>query len=216
MKTGEALLSKFSDAQREQFSAFEAHLRHFNRRLNLVSRSDEKAFFERHVLHSLALAHRCFPAGSRVVDWGTGGGLPAIPLAIAFPDVEVYAVDAIGKKIQAVRAMGRRLGLVNLHAWQGRAEEWPGRAHFSVSRATAPLADLWRWHTRSQQALDVADEACWPPGLICLKGGDLTQEIAELRAVASAVLVEMSPLGEMFGGGDFAEKFIVQVVEFRG
>jgi len=203
-----------TEAQREQLAGFEQQVLHFNRRLNLISSETEAAFAERHVLHSLALAHRRFPAGSTVVDWGTGGGLPAIVLAICFPDVEVHAVDAVGKKIQAVRAMGRRLGLANLHPWHGRAEAWPGTAQFSVSRATAPLSDLWRWHRRVRST-DVAfqKEETWRPGLICLKGGDLNHEIEALRRTHPAVQIKTTPLESLLGRPFFAEKVILEVFE---
>ena len=201
-------------AQREQLAAFEQQLLRFNRRLNLISRETEAAFAERHVLHSLALAHRRFPDGSIVVDWGTGGGLPAIPLAIVFPRVEIHAVDAVGKKIQAVRVMGRRLGLTNLHPWHGRAEEWPGMAHFSVSRATAPLHDLWRWHERARSTKrPVQEKETWQPGLICLKGGDLTVEIETLRRAFPAVQVETTSLQPFLGRPYFTEKCIVEIFD---
>ena len=207
-------LDRLTAAQREQLVAFEQELLRFNRRFNLISRETEAAFAERHILHSLALAHRRFPDGSVVVDWGTGGGLPAIPLAITFPEVEMHAVDAVGKKIQAVRAMGRRLGLANLHPWHGRAEAWPGRAHFSVSRATAPLRDLWRWHARARHTeRPVQEDATWPPGLICLKGGDLTDEVDALQRAFPAVQIQTTPLESRFGRPYFAEKYIVQVFD---
>ncbi len=208
-------LAALTDAQREHLAAFEQQLLRFNRRFNLISRETEAVFAERHVLHCLALAHRRFPDGCTVVDWGTGGGLPAIPLAIAFPNVEIHAVDAVGKKIEAVRAMGRRLGLANLHPWHGRAEAWPGTAHFSVSRATAPLRDLWRWHmhARSPDALFQKDEKTWRPGLICLKGGDLADEIDALRRAYPTVQIETTPLESLFDRPYFAEKLIVEVFD---
>ena len=207
-------LDRLAAAQREQLAAFAQQLLQFNRRLNLISRETEAAFAERHVLHSLALAHRRFPDGSTVVDWGTGGGLPAIPLAIVFPAVEIHAVDAVGKKIQAVRAIGRRLGLANLHPWHGRAEDWPGTAHFSVSRATAPLHDLWRWHRRARSAArSVQEKEMWQPGLICLKGGDLTKEIEALRRAFPAAEVETTPLEPLLGRPYFAEKCIVEIFD---
>ena len=201
-----------TEEQREQLRAFERMLLDFNRKLNLVSRETSAFFEERHVLHALALSVRPFPTGAVVVDWGTGGGLPAIPLAIRFPDVTFHAVDAVGKKIRAVATMARRLGLGNLHAWHGRAEDWPGRAHYSVSRATAPLVDLWRWHVaaRDPDAPPRTEEA-WPPGLICLKGGDLTGEIETLRAAFPSVGVETRPLEPLLGRPYFAEKQLVVV-----
>ncbi len=201
-----------AEEQREQLRAFERMLLAFNRKLNLVSRETSAFFEERHVLHALALSVRPFPTGAVVVDWGTGGGLPAIPLAIRFPDVTFHAVDAVGKKIRAVAVMARRLGLDNLHVWHGRAEDWPGHAHYSVSRATAPLVDLWRWHVavREELALPRPEEA-WPPGLICLKGGDLTREIETLRSAFPSVEVETQPLEPLLGRAYFAEKHLVSV-----
>ena len=203
-------LDELTTAQREQLAAFEEQLLHFNRRFNLISSDTEAAFMERHVRHSLALTWKPFPPGSILVDWGTGGGLPAIPLAIRFPDVTVHAVDAVGKKIQAVKVIGRRLGLTNLHPWHGRAEAWTGEAHYSVSRATAPLADLWRWHTRVAVPFTAPAEA-WMPGLICLKGGDLTDEIAALEQLDSAVHVDTYPLEPLLEHAYFAEKAIMTV-----
>ncbi|NBC18449.1 MAG: 16S rRNA (guanine(527)-N(7))-methyltransferase RsmG [Bacteroidetes bacterium] len=205
-------LNALTDAQTDQLHALRDQLLHFNRRINLVSREDEAHLWTHHLVHCLALAARPFPAGSVVVDWGTGGGLPALPLAICFPAVEVHAVDAVGKKIRAVRAMGRRLGLDNLHPWHGRAEQWPGRAHYSVSRATAPLSDLWRWHRRVRVGeLPKSEGASWQPGLLCLKGGDLRAEIADLKALEPALAVTQHPLEPVFGDAYFAEKVLVEV-----
>jgi len=203
-----------SARQRTQLAAFQDQLLAFNRRFNLISRDAEAYVEERHLLHCLALTHRSFPSNSTVVDWGTGGGLPAVPLAISFPNVTFYAVDAVGKKIQAVQTMGRRLGLTNLHAWHGRAEEWPGRAHFSVSRATAPLLDLWRWHLHSCiRETRPLNEGAWRPGLICLKGGDLREEIEVLTQSYPEVDVATTSLQPLLGASYFAEKVIVEVFE---
>ncbi|NBB72683.1 MAG: 16S rRNA (guanine(527)-N(7))-methyltransferase RsmG [Bacteroidetes bacterium] len=201
-----------SNAQRKQLDAYAEHLRRFNPKINLISPDTEPHIRERHLLHSLALTWRGFPAGSRIVDWGTGGGLPAIPLAIAFPEIEVFAVDSVGKKVRAVRAMARRLGLDNLFAWNGRAENWTGSAHYSVSRATAPLAALWRWHCRIVAPnVPPSDEDVWPPGLICLKGGDLSDEIDDLRVQDPDVIIEQDPLKPLLRRDYFAAKCIVTV-----
>ena len=173
-----------TDRQQAQLRAYERELLRFNRTHNLVSPAAAKHFRAHHLKHVLALRWKSFPAGCAVVDWGTGGGLPAIPLAIAFPEVTVHAIDAVRKKVQAVRIMARRLELENLEVWHGRAEDWPGRAHYSVSRATAPLADLWQWHARVALAVVTEDDTVWPPGLVCLKGGNLRDETRTLEAVA--------------------------------
>lgn len=164
------------------------------------------------MVHCLALAARAFPAGSTVVDWGTGGGLPALPVAACFPAVTVHAVDAVGKKVEAVRVMARRLGLTNVHPWHGRAEAWPGTAQYSISRATAPLADLWAWHRRVFEApATPAPDGAWAPGLLCLKGGDLRDEIAGLEAAFPGLTVTLHPLEPLLEAPWFAEKYLVEV-----
>ncbi len=170
-----------SPGQLEQLASYEREVLRFNRAHNLVSPAAAENFRAHHLTHALSLRWRSFPSGSTVVDWGSGGGLPAIPLAIAFPAVTIHAVDSVRKKMQAVRAMARRLGLENVEAWHGRAEDWPGETHYSVSRATAPLADLWQWHSRAAVGLSVAEGDVWPPGLVCLKGGDLREEVQALK-----------------------------------
>lgn len=193
--------------QRRALDHFAALLRDFNRRINLISREDEAAVFEHHILHSLCLTYRAFPAGAVVADWGTGGGLPAVPLAVAMPHAQFVAVDAVEKKVLAVQSMARRLGLGNLEAWHGRAEEFDGVLDYSVSRATAPLSDLWLWHSRAARPTALAEEAgLWKPGLVCLKGGDLTQEKA---ALPDAVRLEEMPLFPLLGEEYFTEKVIV-------
>jgi 16S rRNA (guanine527-N7)-methyltransferase len=228
-------LAALSDDQRARLAAFERLLVQMNRRVNLVSPDTTGDVRRRHTRHGLALTHRAFPAGATVVDWGTGGGLPALPLAIACPHLTVVGVDSVGKKARAVRTMARRLGLPNVFAWHGRAEDWRGldgagdtRATLAVSRATAPLAALWRW-TRAacvpgppttaaaggddaEGSAVVGDAATWPVGgLVCLKGGDLTGEIAALHAEAPDVRVEQIPLRPLLGDAYFAEKCIVAV-----
>jgi 16S rRNA (guanine527-N7)-methyltransferase len=197
----------------ETLHAFVEQLRHFNTSHNLISRASPEDILERHVRHCLFLASRAFPAGCTVVDWGTGGGLPAIPLAIVFPEVRFVAVDAAEKKVRAVRAMARRLGLSNLDTWHGRAEEWSGPAHYSVSRATAPLATLWGWHVRIAAPLAGMGDACWPPGLVCLKGGDLSGEFADLTAAHGTLRAEVIPLEDLGASAYFEEKVIVQIAQ---
>ncbi len=179
----------------------------FNRRINLISREDEEHVWLHHVLHCLYLSYRRFPPGATVVDWGTGGGLPAIPLAIAFPDVQFVAVDAIQKKVHALRAMVRRMGLDNVDVYQSRADEFEVEAGYSVSRATAALADLWSWHRRMKPpAARAVDESCWAAGLICLKGGGLDAEIAEVTPFAD---VERIALSELASEPYFRDKAIL-------
>lgn len=193
----------------ERLHRYAEELRSMNRRINLVSREDEKAILERHIPHCLALAVRSFPTGSVVVDWGTGGGLPLVPLAIAFPDSHFIGVDAVGKKTQAVRTFARRLGLDNVDVWHGRAEEADMDVHYSVSRATAPLADLWSWHRRVASPPRPVSTSAWPHGLVCLKGGELEDEIGALRTLEPAIVVERMPVDSFLADPYFAEKEIV-------
>jgi len=160
----------------------------------LISPNTVGEIWSRHIEHSLVLTSRNFPDGAKVVDWGTGGGLPVVPMAICFPNVSFTGVDAVSKKIQAVRAMARRLGLDNLDLWHGRAEAWDGTAHYSISRATAPLLALWQWHLRICEPLPASNEE-WTPGLICLKGGDL--QSGDLRSECDQ-LVESYPDVKIF------------------
>ncbi len=195
----------------DKLRAFEAAFWKLNRRHNLVARGEAAQFWERHIKHSLALTMRPFPDGAHVVDWGTGGGLPAIPLAIAAPALRVTAVDSVQKKIWAVRRLGRELGLENLGTWCGRALVWPGSATHSVSRATAPLATLWQWHMRIASGGRTTPEGAWETGLVCLKGGDLSCEMAALHSAYSDVGVEVLPLD--FLGPWFREKAIIHVFQ---
>lgn len=125
----------------------------------------------------------------------------------------MVGIDSVGKKGRAVRTMARRLGLDNCYAWTGRAEEWDGEAHYSASRATAPLAELWQWHRRVAVPLDGGDDdQTWAPGLLALKGGDLRTEIGSLETADPEVEVERRSLESLLGrNGFFGEKEILAV-----
>ena len=175
------LRRRLSSEQSDALEAYAEALQRFNRQVNLVSRPSAGRVLTDHIYPCLALAMKSFPADTTVVDWGSGGGLPAIPLAILFPHTQFVAVDAVRKKALAVRQFGRSLNLMNLRVWCGRAHAYPYAIHYSVSRATAPLQTLWAWHSRCAVAVDVAvDAAHWTPGLLCLKGGNLSEEHARL------------------------------------
>lgn len=207
---------RLSQVQHEKLWHFEELLQAFNRRVNLISRDTEQYIHERHILHSLSIAYRSFPPGSVVVDWGSGGGLPVVPLAICFPNVTFHAIEATGKKVHALTTFARRLSLDNLTAWHTRAETWERKADFSISRATASLPALWQWHQRSAKFLASASASTpagrvWKPGLICLKGGDLDDEIAALHALALEVEIKRISLHPLLRRDYFRDKYLVSV-----
>ncbi|MXY07101.1 MAG: 16S rRNA (guanine(527)-N(7))-methyltransferase RsmG [Rhodothermaceae bacterium] len=189
--------------QREKLFAFAQLLQQYNRRLNLVSRRTTDRGFLRHIQECLALAAYRFEKGSSLVDWGTGGGLPAIPLAIVFPEVTVYAVDAVQKKIFAINSFKRQLDLPNLQPWHGRAGSFVHKINNSVSRATASLSTLWGWHERA--AIQDRNEF---GALYCLKGGDLSAELEALRKANSSVQAKIKPVPE-------TTRVVVQVRQLR-
>lgn len=161
---------EFSKAQQEKFDRLPALYEHWNSQINVISRKDIEQLLERHVLHSLSIAHFVeFPPGSKVLDVGTGGGFPGIPLAIFYPDCDFTLVDSIGKKIKVVNEVKDALGLTNVEAFHARAEQVPGNFDFVVSRAVAPFPEVHGW---------VKGKIKRTGGLICLKGGDLTEELA--------------------------------------
>ncbi len=153
--------------QRERFEVMGSLYAEWNARINVISRKDIEHFEVRHLLHSLAPARVWeFAAGAQVMDIGTGGGFPGIPLAVMFPEVNFTLVDSIGKKITVVREVARVLGLENVRAINGRAEIVDGRFDAVVTRAVAPMGTLWDWVARKTDTL------------IALKGGDLAEELA--------------------------------------
>lgn len=169
----------FTDTQIQQFQMLEPLYKDWNEKINVISRKDIDTLYERHVLHSLAIAALCnFDKGAQVVDIGTGGGFPGIPLAIFFPEVEFLLSDSIGKKIKVVQEVADAIGLKNVTAVHKRVEEIKGRTFdFAVSRAVAPLGELWKWINPVIRKGQKSEE--FPNGLICLKGGDLSKEISE-------------------------------------
>ncbi len=198
--------SELSDTQLEQFRALLPHYHDWNARINVVSRKDIDSLYERHVLHSLSIAAVCsFREGAQVVDIGTGGGFPGIPLAIFFPDVQFTLADSIGKKIKVVTEVSQALGLKNVTAIHARAESLTkGSFDFAVSRAVAPLGSLWAWAKPLLRVGRKSEE--YGNGLICLKGGDLAQEFAE-----SGVKPRVLPISELFEEAIFQEKYLVYV-----
>jgi 16S rRNA (guanine527-N7)-methyltransferase len=150
---------------------------HWNSQINVVSRKDMDEFMLRHVIHSLAITQFIqFRNGTQIMDLGCGGGFPGIPLAIIFPEVEFLLVDSIGKKIKVVSEIAQALQLKNVTALQARAEDIKQQFDFVVSRAVAPLEQLLYWTYKKYKKLNSNAKT---NGLICLKGGDLHQEISD-------------------------------------
>jgi 16S rRNA (guanine527-N7)-methyltransferase len=213
----EVITRYFSDFTAEQlarFSALEPLYKEWNAQINVISRKDIGALYGKHVLHSLSLAAVFdFPEGSQVIDIGTGGGFPGIPLAIFFPGVHFFLADSIGKKLKVVKAIKESLGLENVTIMHIRAEEIHGKKFdVAVSRAVAPLKDLWRWSKpllRKSDAASRESAAGHLPaasGLICLKGGDLSAEISE-----SGTRPRVWEIHRLFPEETFIGKYIVQV-----
>jgi len=152
----------------------------WNEKINVISRKDMDHFYERHVLHSLAIARYVkFAPGTRIMDIGTGGGFPGVPLAVYFPDCEFLMVDSIEKKIRVVSDVITELGLHNAEAHRGRTEEVKRKFHFITCRAVARFEKLLMWTRKSY--LNTHKNAL-PNGMIALKGGDLKEELKEVRA----------------------------------
>jgi len=198
----------FTETQLRQFSLLNELYRDWNEKINVISRKDIDALYERHVLHSLAIAAICpFDKDAHVVDIGTGGGFPGIPLAIFNPDVKFVLTDSIGKKIKVVQEVVDAIGLTNVTAIHTRVEDLKGMSFdYAVSRAVAPLNDLWRWVSPLIRRGQKGEEL--PNGLVCLKGGDLTKEINDtgLKRIVQAWKVH-----DIFREPSFEEKFVVYI-----
>src|SRR5439155_8500203 len=185
----------FSDQQLGQLKVLEHLYRDWNSKINVISRKDIDSLYEKHVLHSLSIAAVFdFAEGTEVIDIGTGGGFPGVPLAIFFPQVKFHLVDSVAKKLKVVDAIAKEIGLKNITTEHIRAEEIKNRKFdFVLSRAVAPLKQLWKWSkpllrssefrvqssesgTRNSQLLTPDSRLLTPSsGLICLKGGDLSR-----------------------------------------
>ncbi len=170
----------FNDLSREQtfrFAQLYELYRDWNEKINVISRKDIDLLYERHVLHSLGIAKVMkFAPGTKILDVGTGGGFPGIPLAIMFPESHFTLVDSIGKKIKVVNGVKDALGLQNVNAFQSRAEEVNEKFHFVVSRAVTEFPEFYRWVQRKFLSDNFNP---FPNGILYLKGGDLQEEFGK-------------------------------------
>lgn len=199
-----------ADEQYEQFASLPGLYETWNARINVVSRQDVENLTERHVLHSLAIARVLpFLPGAQVLDLGTGGGFPGIPLAILYPEVRFTLVDGTGKKIRVVQEVADALALKNVTALHARVEglKMNGAFDFVVSRAVTSLEQLLAW---SQRLLGRKHRHAYPNGILALKGGDLRPEINALPGRGHDYS-EVFPIAQYFAEPFFAEKFVVYV-----
>ena len=191
-----------TDRQQEQFAALDALYRDWNSKINVISRKDIDNLYEHHVLHSLAIAELIrFKPGTSIMDLGTGGGFPGIPLAIMFPETKFHLVDSIGKKIRVCEEVCKALELKNVTTQWCRAEEVKQQFHFVVSRAVMPLPDLVKIIRKS---ISKEQFNGLPNGLICLKGGELEQEARPFGKAA-----QITSLSEYFQEEFFQTKKLV-------
>jgi len=170
---------QLTERQKEQFAALYDLYTDWNSKINVISRKDITNLYEHHVLHSLGIAKVInFRPGTEVMDLGTGGGFPGIPLAILFPDVQFHLVDSIGKKVKVATEVTQAIGLENVTTRHCRAEEETRKFDFVVSRAVMPLADLIKIIRKN---IKKEQQNALPNGLICLKGGELSHEILPVK-----------------------------------
>jgi 16S rRNA (guanine527-N7)-methyltransferase len=193
-----------SSNQQAKFSMLGELYEHWNAQINVISRKDMENFYERHVLHSLGIGKVIrFTPGTEVLDIGTGGGFPGIPLAIMFPDVKFHLVDSIGKKIKVVEEICAALELNNVSSENKRVEELHMNYDFIVSRAVAPWSEIQQWTTK---LIRKKGKNALPNGWLLLKGGDLKEEF---KSVAKKM--EEYPLSEFFKEEFFETKKVVYV-----
>lgn len=190
--------------QEEQIAALDVLYHDWNAKINVVSRKDIDNLYEHHILHSLAIACRIrFREGTNVLDFGTGGGFPGIPLAILFPESNFKLIDGTGKKVKVAKEVADSIGLDNVLPVHQRGEDEKGKFDFIVSRAVMPLPDLMKI-VRKNIARD--QHNALPNGVMVLKGGNLDEELKPFRKIA-----ERTELSQWFDEAWFKEKYLVYV-----
>ena len=196
--------TELTEKQRSQFSQLRLLYQDWNEKINVISRKDIDNIYTNHVLHSLGIAKvMSFNKGAQVMDVGTGGGFPGIPLAILFPETEFHLVDSIGKKIKVVQEVAKALGLKNVNASHQRAEQVDEKFDFVVSRAVTQLKDFYPW---VRGKFNKQSKNTLPNGILYLKGGDLAQEIKE-----SGLKVTQYHLKDYFAEEFFETKQVIYV-----
>ena len=188
--------------QLHQVALLDELYRDWNAKINVISRKDIDNLYEHHVLHSMAIAKMInFRPGTRILDFGTGGGFPGIPLAILFPECQFKLIDGTGKKIRVAQEVAQAIGLKNCEPTHLRGEEEKGKYDFVVSRAVMPLPDLVKIVKKN-----IANEShnALPNGVICLKGGNLESELQPYRKI-----VETAELSQWFSEEWFKEKYVI-------
>ena len=193
---------ELTDTQRQQFEALDALYRDWNEKINVISRKDIDNLYEHHVLHSLAIAKIAnFRPGTSILDFGTGGGFPGIPLAILMPDCQFRLIDGTGKKIRVAQEVCSAIGLKNCQPVHLRGEEEKGSYDFIVSRAVMPLPDLVKLMRKN---ISKKQRNALPNGIICLKGGDLQTETHPFRRI-----VQTTDISSFFSEEWFKQKYII-------
>ena len=203
--TADIILKYFpqlTEEQQRQFDALDALYREWNAKINVISRKDIDNLYEHHILHSLAIAKVInFRPGTEILDFGTGGGFPGIPLAILFPECKFKLIDGTGKKIRVAQEVAKAIGLKNCQPEHLRGEDEKGKYDFVVSRAVMPLPDLVK---SVRKNIAKTQQNALPNGVICLKGGDLQ---AELRPFYK--IVETTDISTFFKEEWFKEKHVI-------
>ncbi len=195
---------ELTDEQERQFAMLDALYRDWNAKINVISRKDIDNLYEHHVLHSLALAKALrFKAGTKVLDFGTGGGFPGIPMAILFPEVQFKLIDGTGKKIRVATEVAQAIGLKNVVAEHRRGEEEKGKYDFVISRAVMPLPDLMKIVRKN---ISSKQQNAMMNGVFVLKGGNIDSEIHPYRKN-----VEVSDISQWFKEEWFKEKYVIYV-----
>ena len=193
---------ELTEEQQRQFEMLDALYRDWNAKINVISRKDIDQLYEHHVLHSLAIAKTIrFRPGTQILDFGTGGGFPGIPLAILFPDCQFKLIDGTGKKIRVAQEVSDAIGLKNCHPEHLRGEDEKGKYDFVVSRAVMPLPDLVKIVRKN---IAKTQQNALPNGIICLKGGDLQAEIRPFHKI-----VETTDISTFFKEEWFKEKHVI-------